>query len=124
MRSIPKRTLDDNQPLTPIKGNPPSLIDLPDGCAFSERCPYARERCFDWIPGMVELEEGHSCSCFFAQDGDFQQNSPIYDTEASAAPPRPSFRRRPESIVSDSERSAESEHSERHAPTEGVSDER
>jgi oligopeptide transport system ATP-binding protein len=84
MRSIPKRTLDDDQPLTPISGNPPSLIDLPDGCAFSERCPYAQERCFDEGPQMTEIEPGHSCSCFFALDADFLLNSPIHDREETS----------------------------------------
>jgi oligopeptide transport system ATP-binding protein len=45
MRSIPKRTVHDDEPLTPIKGNPPSLIDLPLGCAFAPRCPYVQEKC-------------------------------------------------------------------------------
>jgi oligopeptide transport system ATP-binding protein len=85
MRSIPKRTLDDDQPLTPIRGNPPSLIDLPDGCAFSERCPYAQERCLGEMPAMIEIEAGHSCSCFFAQDAEFLLNSPIHDREGEEA---------------------------------------
>jgi oligopeptide transport system ATP-binding protein len=81
MRSIPKRTLGDGKPLTPIRGNPPSLIDLPDGCAFSERCPYAQPRCFDWTPGMVEIAAGHFCSCFFAENSTFLLNSSRYDRE-------------------------------------------
>jgi oligopeptide transport system ATP-binding protein len=81
MRSIPKRTLDDDQPLTPIKGNPPSLIDLPDGCAFSERCPYVQPRCSESAPHMVEITTGHSCSCFFAGDAEFMLNSPTNDRE-------------------------------------------
>jgi oligopeptide transport system ATP-binding protein len=87
MRSIPKRTLDDDQPLTPIKGNPPSLIDLPEGCAFSERCPYAQPRCFEWTPSMVKITEGHSCSCFFAGDADFMLNSPVNDPGAPVGAP-------------------------------------
>jgi oligopeptide transport system ATP-binding protein len=79
MRSIPKRTLDDDQPLTPIKGNPPSLIDLPEGCAFSERCPYAQPQCFELIPPMTEITEGHSCSCLFAGDAEFLLNAPVND---------------------------------------------
>ncbi|MFD3515641.1 ABC transporter ATP-binding protein [Streptomyces sp. NPDC058657] len=30
---------------TPIPGMPPELGDLPDGCAFAPRCPYAGEAC-------------------------------------------------------------------------------
>jgi len=79
MRSIPKRSLDDDQPLTPIKGNPPSLIDLPEGCAFSERCPYAGEQCSLSEPEMQLVEEGHYSACLFSGDADFLLNSPIYD---------------------------------------------
>jgi peptide/nickel transport system ATP-binding protein len=31
--------------LLPIKGLPPSLINLPGGCSFHPRCPYAFDRC-------------------------------------------------------------------------------
>ncbi|MDR3036846.1 MAG: ABC transporter ATP-binding protein [Coriobacteriales bacterium] len=81
MRSIPKRTLDDSRPLTPIKGNPPSLIDLPEGCAFSERCPYVQERCREEAPAMVDAGQGHFTSCFFSLDEEFLLNAPRYDKE-------------------------------------------
>ena len=31
--------------LQPIKGSPPSVINLPRGCAFHPRCPYVTDRC-------------------------------------------------------------------------------
>ena len=31
--------------LRPIKGLPPSLINLPKGCSFNPRCPYVMEVC-------------------------------------------------------------------------------
>lgn len=40
--------------LTPIKGAPPSLVNLPTGCAFSPRCPLVTDVCHEWEP---ELEE-------------------------------------------------------------------
>ena len=45
IRSIPKQVENEKEPLTPIHGNPPSLVNLPSGCPFSPRCPYATERC-------------------------------------------------------------------------------
>ena len=33
--SIPEQTIDEKRPLTPIKGNPPSLVNLPAGCSAS-----------------------------------------------------------------------------------------
>jgi len=85
MRSIPKRTLDDDAPLTPIKGNPPSLIDLPVGCAFSERCPYAQETCHTQSPVMATIEDDHASACFFSADADFLQGSPLYDVDEETA---------------------------------------
>ena len=38
MRSIPKPEGDEKHPLTPIEGNPPSLMSLPTGCSFAPRC--------------------------------------------------------------------------------------
>ncbi|MCL1847297.1 MAG: ABC transporter ATP-binding protein [Coriobacteriia bacterium] len=88
MRSIPKRTLDEKQPLTPIKGNPPSLINLPEGCAFSPRCPYAQPQCSTQDPVLVEVDGAHASACFFSKDTDFLRNSPIYDgKEAAGAAP-------------------------------------
>ncbi|HJU85449.1 MAG TPA: oligopeptide/dipeptide ABC transporter ATP-binding protein, partial [Nitrososphaeraceae archaeon] len=41
--SIPM--LGTNGRITPIKGQPPDLANLPSGCKFSTRCPYAMELC-------------------------------------------------------------------------------
>jgi oligopeptide transport system ATP-binding protein len=81
MRSIPKRTLENDQPLTPIAGNPPSLIDLPDGCAFAPRCPYVTEACGVDERVMTEVETGHSSACLFSAQPEFLLQSPIYDQE-------------------------------------------
>ena len=37
--SIPRLDAGAHQMLTPIEGNPPSLVDLPRGCPFTPRCP-------------------------------------------------------------------------------------
>ena len=44
LASLPR--LDDagNEQLRPIRGSPPSLLNLPSGCAFHPRCDFARER--------------------------------------------------------------------------------
>ncbi|MEP7018051.1 MAG: oligopeptide/dipeptide ABC transporter ATP-binding protein, partial [Actinomycetota bacterium] len=52
--------------LMPIKGTPPSLINVPSGCAFHPRCSYAHltggasetER-----PELVELSPRHNLAC-------------------------------------------------------------
>ncbi len=40
--------------LTPIKGSPPSLVNLPSGCAFSPRCPLVAPECHESEPVLAE----------------------------------------------------------------------
>jgi peptide/nickel transport system ATP-binding protein len=42
LESIPREDVDR---LTPIEGNVPDLIDMPQGCHFAPRCPWAKEEC-------------------------------------------------------------------------------
>ena len=42
LESIPR---EDSDRLTPIEGNVPDLIDMPDGCHFAPRCPWAQPEC-------------------------------------------------------------------------------
>jgi peptide/nickel transport system ATP-binding protein len=41
--SIPKLDANRDEPLIPVSGRPPSLINLPSGCSFHPRCPYVRD---------------------------------------------------------------------------------
>lgn len=47
-----------------IKGNSPSLIDLPRGCRFYPRCLRAKKICEDKRPKMKEIEKDHFVRCF------------------------------------------------------------
>jgi peptide/nickel transport system ATP-binding protein len=62
--SMPRVDRDVRDRLIPIKGSPPSLINLPSGCAFHPRCPHSER---DGIPCRTvvpELSEGgHGVSC-------------------------------------------------------------
>lgn len=71
MRSIPKPEGDEKHPLTPIEGNPPSLMSLPTGCSFAPRCPYATDKCRDSKPERVEVTPGHFARCHYAADEAF-----------------------------------------------------
>jgi peptide/nickel transport system ATP-binding protein len=56
--------------LKPIAGSPPSLINVPSGCAFHPRCPYieipGRDRCSGEVPALLESEAGHEVRCHIA----------------------------------------------------------
>lgn len=60
--SVP-RLDDEAERLTPIEGLPPDPTDLPEGCSFCLRCPYADDECRRIKPQMIEIAPGHFCKC-------------------------------------------------------------
>jgi len=61
--SLPNMTAEGEK-LKPIAGMPPDPTNLPEGCAFAPRCPYATEQCHKQKPPVTELTPGHFCACF------------------------------------------------------------
>ncbi len=55
--------------LKPVEGLMPDPADLPEGCAFSPRCPFAEKRCHMEHPGSYEFEPGHYVRCFRCEGG-------------------------------------------------------
>ena len=68
LHSVPRLDVPQRDKLTPIPGAPPDLIDLPDGCSFRPRCPYAIERCAVEEPPLIPLNLGseHVSACWVA----------------------------------------------------------
>jgi peptide/nickel transport system ATP-binding protein len=52
----------------PIRGETPQPIDIPKGCRFNPRCPYAFERCFKEEPRLFEVQPGHGVACFLYEE--------------------------------------------------------
>ena len=50
---------------TLLKGEVPSAFNLPSGCRFHSRCPYAKEICIRDEPALTEAEKKHSVACHF-----------------------------------------------------------
>ncbi|HEX9968702.1 MAG TPA: ABC transporter ATP-binding protein [Acidimicrobiales bacterium] len=66
--SLPRLDVE-GESLTPIKGAPPSLINLPPGCPFSPRCPLARVHCDEEEPQLRPIEgAGHVAACHYAEE--------------------------------------------------------
>jgi oligopeptide/dipeptide ABC transporter ATP-binding protein len=60
MTSVP-RLRSDSDPMF-ITGQPPSLIALPRGCRFAERCPYRLDKCDEEPP--VIARNGNKVKCW------------------------------------------------------------
>lgn len=88
IKAVPTVT-GDFEELVSIPGSPPDLIDLPPGCKFHIRCPYARARCRQEEPTLEPFGPDHSVACFYAdqirQDPDAFRRQSEYLTTGGAA---------------------------------------
>jgi peptide/nickel transport system ATP-binding protein len=83
--AIPRVDKAEKEPLTPIKGNPPLLIDLPDACPFADRCPIVMDACRTREPELLPVPTGsgdlHQAACIRAheiEDGGLLGGLPVY----------------------------------------------
>ena len=53
----------DEEYLHPIDGLPPDPSNLPKGCAFNPRCPYATDACRQGTIPETQTPDGHWCRC-------------------------------------------------------------
>jgi oligopeptide/dipeptide ABC transporter ATP-binding protein len=70
MESLPGLTVDQ-QDLQPIPGQPPSLINLPPGCAFHPRCALSngRVKCRTEVPPLRDTGHlDHISACHFHEE--------------------------------------------------------
>jgi len=66
LSSMPRVDREVRDRLVPIKGNPPSLINLPSGCSFHPRCPYVERNgipCKTVEPTLAEGTPQHGAAC-------------------------------------------------------------
>lgn len=62
--SIPRLDSERKSRLKTIEGMVPGLFDLPKGCRFENRCPFAEEKCRASTPPIESISESHRVSCF------------------------------------------------------------
>jgi peptide/nickel transport system ATP-binding protein len=66
LSSMPRMDRERQDRLVPIKGSPPSLINVPRGCAFHPRCPYEPRTeglGSTVVPELEETSPGHLVRC-------------------------------------------------------------
>jgi oligopeptide transport system ATP-binding protein len=64
LSSIPLPTADRSQDLIPIPGSPPDMLDPPNGCPFTPRCPYAMQICTEEMPDFTTFSAEHKAACW------------------------------------------------------------
>ena len=62
MNSVPRLSHASGNRLTAIPGQPASLLHLPDGCVFSDRCSKVHDACLQAPPFLIDAT-GHGAAC-------------------------------------------------------------
>ncbi|WP_322800876.1 ABC transporter ATP-binding protein [Thermoflexus sp.] len=62
--SLPRLDRRERRRLVSIDGMPPDLLELPSGCPFAPRCPYAFDRCWEENPRLEEIAPNHRMACW------------------------------------------------------------
>ena len=65
--SLPSIDRKDKR-LKPIHGLMPDPMNLPSGCKFHPRCPYATEECRNTVPRMEQMGGSHIVKCLKARE--------------------------------------------------------
>ena len=51
-----------------LKGEVPSALDLPSGCCFHTRCPFAWDRCKKERPALQDVGDGQTVACHLVDE--------------------------------------------------------
>jgi peptide/nickel transport system ATP-binding protein len=83
MKSIPQLDSDRSQTLHVIEGTVPSLHNVPKGCRFSPRCPYAREICKEETPTLTQYDSNQKVRCWYAEEiaSGEEEHSHVYSSK-------------------------------------------
>jgi len=87
--SLPRLEGGGRHALTPIEGNPPSLVDLPPGCPFAPRCPMRIDECDRVEPTlevMASSGSDHRSACH--RSGEIEADQ-LSSEQVFTVPPRP-----------------------------------
>ena len=68
LASVPRLDRLSGERLVVIPGNPPNLLELPSGCRFRTRCPWAVDACAEADPPLEPIGEGGAVACIRADE--------------------------------------------------------
>ena len=68
LSSIPRMDGDRREKLHVISGTVPLLHQMPSGCRFAPRCPYATDKCRNQMPPLQDVPGGQKVRCWIAAE--------------------------------------------------------
>lgn len=78
LNSLPRHDLDQGK-LEPIRGNVPSIRDMPKGCRFAPRCPAATDLCREKLPELEKDAHGNDIRCWiYSEEWDGEAEVDLY----------------------------------------------
>ncbi|RKJ63635.1 ABC transporter ATP-binding protein, partial [Butyricicoccus sp. 1XD8-22] len=82
MKSMPTLEGERSEKLHVIKGAVPSLNNIPKGCRFAERCPFADELCKEKPPELMTHNDNHKVRCWHYEK--IEKGEVAYDNTINA----------------------------------------
>ncbi|WP_120004505.1 ABC transporter ATP-binding protein [Nesterenkonia muleiensis] len=67
LESLPRIDAEGDR-LSTVPGLPPTLTDMPPGCPFNPRCPYATDLCRTDRPELLPVADGHTSACHYREE--------------------------------------------------------
>ena len=64
LSAVPELNTQETKEKIQLTGELPSPENLPQGCKFHTRCPYAMDKCKCEKPNTIEFTQTHNCKCF------------------------------------------------------------
>lgn len=68
LESLPRFDEAGQDRLLAIAGQPPDMTNVPNGCSFRPRCPYATEQCREIDPPLRQLSPARQSACLLDID--------------------------------------------------------
>ncbi len=68
LHSVPRLDQPRREKLDPIEGQPPDLINVPEGCSFRARCRWAIDKCAIEAPPLMPTSDGHWSACWRSEE--------------------------------------------------------
>jgi oligopeptide transport system ATP-binding protein len=75
LASVPVPDPSKRKEFKVLPGDVPSPVDIPEGCRFASRCPFATSKCVAVAPPFVEVGRDHWIECHY--DIDFQKKTQV-----------------------------------------------